>query len=200
MRSSPSCHSGKQFEARSPQRHVVEDGVGRAGARAEAGRDRRWPRPPPGQGRARPPRTTARATSYQVATPLIGDVEDTRQSLAGASTAKVWARSAVKVGEPRWSSTKRQGPVAPGQAQDGAHDVGAAHPAHPRRAHDGGRRIELAFAPKLALAVDRRRVGLVPFDIGACRGAVKDVIGRHVDDVGVEMARRLGQVPGTHAR
>ena len=117
-----------------------------------------------------------------------------RRSVARVTTAA--ARSAVKVGEPRWSSTKRSVRSPCGQAQHGPDHVGPVGPAHPRGADDGGPGRALPLAAQLGPAVDRERVGLVPLDVGARGRPVEDVVGREVDEVGPATPGRLGHVAG----
>ena len=84
-----------------------------------------------------------------------------------------------------------------GQAQHGPHHVGAVRAAHPRRPHDRRRRGRArarrracsARRPTSDWARPTRRTGRV-------RGAVEDVVGRHVDDVRPDAAGRLGDVAG----
>ena len=89
----------------------------------------------------------------------------------------------MNVGRPRWSSTNASGPPGrPGrrQPQHGRHHVGAVLAAHPRRAHDGGRRPErrgLALAGELRRAVHRQRVRLVPLAVRPVERAVEHVVG-----------------------
>ena len=78
----------------------------------------------------------------------------------------------MKVGWPRWSSTKRRPVVLARQAQDRLDHVAAVIAADPRGADDGRVRAELAFAGQLRAAVDRLRVGFVPLDVrrsASCR-------------------------------
>ena len=178
----PACPTGAARRCRGPS--------WRAAAPGAAGRAPRWRWARPGTDRARPPRAPPGRTRTTMVAPLLVTWNvPGRRSVA--STASTPARSAVKVGLPRWSSTKRSGPGLLGQAQHGAHHVGAVRAAHPRRAHHGGPRVELVLAAELAAAVHRHRVGRVPLPVRAGRGAVEDVVGRDVDD----MRHRPGAPP-----
>ena len=139
---------------------VVEHAVGRARRRARrielGGGDRADDgRVVPGSHRQRPGRTRTTCTAPWLVTwwtPL-------RRS--SAKRRSIGARSAVNVGQPRWSSTNASRPgvsVAIGQqAQDRAHHVGAVLAAHPRRPDHRRRAAEderLALARQLRLPVD----------------------------------------------
>ena len=164
-RARPSCQSGR---AGSPLRRsamlssteLAGRGAGRGGS-SSAVRDRLHPlgvgarlgedRPheaPPGRGAA------------------VGHVEDARAGRSRPRVTTAGARSAVKVGDPCWSSTKRSSPVAVGQAQRGRHHVGAVGAAQPAGAHDGRPGPALALARQLGRAVDRRRARRVPLPVG----------------------------------
>ena len=87
--------------------------------------------------------------------------------------------------------------VALGRQAQRRHDhVGPVCTAHPARAYDRRTGPTLPLPCQLGSAVDRHRTGVVPFAVGAIRGAVEDVVGRHVDHVGPHQSRGLGHVTG----
>jgi hypothetical protein len=57
-------------------------------------------------------------------------------------------------------------------------------------------RGDLVLAAQLGGAVDRPRAGGVPLDVRARLGAVEDVVGRHVAEVGTRPAAGVGHPPG----
>ena len=108
------------------------------------------------------------------------------------------ARSSVKVGQPRWSSTKRRGPPAAARrstvltmlAPCGPHTQEVRTTAAP-----GSRLQDLPFAAQLAPAVDRLRIGPIPFVIGPGCGPVEDVVRGHRNQMGADGCGPLGHVP-----
>ena len=139
--------------------------------------------------------STARTKPHQVVAPLlVAWKRPGRRSRPSVTTAG--ARSAVNVGDPCWSSTKRSSP-SPSARRSAVRDhVGAVGPAQPARADDGRARPALALTGQLGGAVDRGRVRGVPLPVGPVGRAVEDVVGRHVHDVRAHQRGRLGDVAG----
>ena len=154
------------------------------GAPGGAARARRSRSARPAPGRRRQDRRTSAGEAVPGRRALVGHVEDARRCLPSASSTTVPARSPREVGLPRWSSTKRSGSPARGEAQHGLDHV------RPRACRTPMTvrtivwpRIELALAAELGAPVDRERVRVVPLDVRAGRGAVEDVVGRQVAHV-----------------
>ena len=53
------------------------------------------------------------------------------------------------------------------------------------------------LARELGATVGRERVGRVGFDVGSPAGAVEDVVGRNLHELGADPARRARKVPGS---
>ena len=141
-----------------------------------------------GLGEHRPHQAPPRGGARLVAWKIPGRRSSPRVTTAGA-------RSAVKVGDPCWSSTSATR-RRPRQAQGGGDDVGAVGPAQPARPHNGGPGPALTFARQLGGAVDRGRARGVPLPVRTRGGPVEDVVGRHVDDVRSNESGGLGDVAG----
>ena len=138
----------------------------------------------------------ARRSSYQVVTPWLVTWKMPGQPLGGQHGRRPPARSAVKVGQPRWSSTKRSGPSPPARRSTVLTMLAPCGP----HTHDVrtivGAGIELLLAAELGAPVDRQRVGRVPLEVGHAARCRRRRSRSRCRRGGPRPAGRLGHVPG----
>ena len=195
----PSCQSGSSGRPARPQRRVVEHRVGRAGGRPGrvelGGGDRRHPAGVVAGRRQHGPHEPEPGGRPLLVT---WKMPGRRSSGQGDDAA---ARSAVKVGRSPLVVDEAQRPgSAAGQPQDGPDHVGAVDAAHPEvRTMVARPDRHLLFATR-ACSGRRPTAGRGrPTRRRAGRGAVEDVVGRDVDQVGADGAgppRPRGGCPG----
>ena len=136
----------------------------------------------------------SRTNPYQVVAPWLVTWKMPGTRADGEAARMAGARSAVKVGQPRWSSTKASSrAVERGRAPSCTmlRPVGAAHP---RRAHDArARRVhrDRVLAGPLRPAVDRLRVRVDPTR-GTARPSCRRRRSRWTRPPGAAPARRAG--------
>ena len=183
-------------EAPTPSRAALSSTELADGGRGGPARGRRWRWARPDRDRARPRPATARANSNQLTAPWLVTWRMPGPAVDGQAAQHATARSAVKVGWPRWSSTKRQRSGARPARRRMVFTMLA-----PCSPHTHDVRTIVAPIPRPTPRARRRastrpytltRVGRVPLVVRLGLRAVEHVVGRQVHEVGAGPAAALG--------